>query len=207
MTLLKFIEFQRKDTFLNKVPIPVKVIPLVYSLASLFLPIDRISLMYSLLIILIVLTLLLLIAYRDLLYISEVYFSYTVLFLIAYFSSMLTGTSIYRIIDRLLYIYSTAFSFIFFFATTKIKQLERFLERLGIPKRILNYFILTWNLIPSTYHELQLIAMTQKARGVELKGGVVRRIKNIIIILIPFLFLLLLRSRLLEYSMKARGVE
>lgn len=207
MTLLKFIELQRRNTFLDRVPVAIKFIPLIYCLVSIFIPINEVLITKSLTILLISLTLIFLIAYRDIGYIAEVYLSYIILFAFAYFSVIFGRVELNSLITRLIYIYSTAFSFIFFVTTTKVKDLEKFLINLRIPKKIISAFIITWNFIPSTYNELQLIQMCQKARGVELEKGLLNKFKNSFAILIPFLFLLILRMQLIEFSLKARGVE
>jgi len=207
MTLLKFIELQRKDTFLNKVPISLKFGLIIYSLVSIFLPINKTLINLSLIILLISLTIIFLIAYRDIGYIAEIYLSYLLLFIFAYFSVLFGNIELDYLLTRLIYIYSTAFTFLFFVTTTKVKDLEGFLTNLKIPEKIISALILTWNFIPSTYNELQLIQICQKARGVELEKGLLNKFKNSFIILIPFLFLLLLRMQLIEFSLKSRGVE
>ncbi len=207
MTLLKFIELQRKNTFLNKVPVPIKLFILIFSLLSIFLNIPQIIVMYLLMLILFLLSLLFLIAYRDAGYLLEVYLSYLLLFLLAYFSVIFGQVDLDSLIIRMLYIYTTAFSFIFFVTTTKIKDLERFLVKIRMPKGLIDALVMTWNFIPSTYNELQIVMMSQKARGVELNKGVISKLMNSLIILIPFLYLLLLRIQIIEFSLKARGVE
>ena len=207
MTLLKFIEYQRRDTFLNRVPILLKLGVLIYALCSLLLPLPMYYIIYSLILIIILLTMLLIVAFKDLIYIGEIYATYFSLFAIAYFTSVIMPVNLEFLLIRLLYLYTVAISSIFLFATTKVKDLEAFLLRIGIPKKILNFFVITWNLIPSTYQELQMVIIAQRARGVEMRKNPISKIKNSIIILVPFLYLLLLRSRLLETSLKARGIE
>lgn len=207
LTLIKFIEYQQRTTPLNKIPIVVKIAILLYCLSSLFLPLPRMIIWLSLLSILAGLSSLLLIFYRDPAYLLEVYAAYFMLFIIVYFSSLLVGSNIKEMLTRLLYIYSTAFSSIFFFATTKIKDLENFMRKIRVPETIIRFFVITWNLIPSTYYELQLIKIAQEARGAQIKGGILGRIKNSLLILVPFMYVLLIRSRLLELSIKARGAD
>ena len=205
MSLLKFIEYQQRQTFLHRIPIPIKTIPLVYSIVSIFLPITRDMRMLSLAIVLATLTVLMLVAFRDPAYIAEVYFAYALLFIIAYVSEIIYGGDVWRLADRILYVCSVAFSSIFIFATTTTDALENFLKKIGFPRRILGYFSLTWNFIPSTYWELRAVMMAQEARGLSFGGNPIARLKKTISILIPFLSLLLIRLKILEHALRARG--
>ena len=207
MTLLKFIEYQKKKTILNRAPISLKIAILLYVLFSIFLPLEPQYVEYSLVGIIAIQTILMLICYRDPIFIMEVYFAYASLFIFSYLSVLLYNVDVNALIYRLLYIYSVAFSTIFLFATTRVKDLENFLRKIRIPESIINYFVLTWNLIPSTYQELQTVKITQAARGMEIGKNPISRLKTSILIFIPFLYLLLLRSRLLEISLKARGID
>ena len=207
MTLIKFIEYQQKTTPLNRVPIVVKMAILLYCLFSLFLPLPMMIIWLSLLFTLVGLSLLLLVFYKDPVNLLEIYAAYFLLFLIVYVSYFILGGNIEDMLTRLLYIYSTAFSSIFMFATTKIKDLENFMRKIRVPEAVIRFFVITWNLIPSTYYELQLIKIAQQARGTEIRGGIIKRIKNSLLILIPFMYILLIRSRLLELSIRARGVD
>lgn len=207
MTLLKFIELQRKRSFLNRVPVEIKLIIVIYSLVSIFIPLPAKLTIYALASILTGLTALFLIAYRDLGYVIEIYLSYLLLFILAYFSVFLGRIRLEYLVLRMIYIYTTAFSFVFMVTTTKIKDFEAFLAKIHVPSSLINALTLTWNFIPSTYSELKIVQMSQKARGVELGKGVLTRIKNSIIVLVPFLYLLLTRLRLIEFALKSRGVE
>lgn len=207
MTLLKFVEFQQKDTILNKIPIPIKLVPFLYTLVSIFLPVNKEFVIISLILIIMVDTLLIAIFYKDLVYLAELCFAYFVLFAISYVFYFLSSMNIVILLEKMLYVYAVSFSFIFIFITTKVKDLENFLLKLRVPQKVVNFFVLTWNLIPSTYRELQLIYMSQKARGIQLGRGIISRLKNSMLILIPFMYILLIRYQVLEISLKARGVS
>ncbi len=207
MTLLKFIEYQRRGCILNRLPLVVKLMLLIYVLLSVIIPVDNTYIFWSLGLILIAETIMMLVCFRDPFYLAEIYMAYGLLFIFAYLSVLFCAIEMSDLLYRLLYVYTVAFTTIFVFSTTKVEQIEAFLRKIGTPEKILNFLTLAWNLIPSTYSELQLVRMAQAARGVEIGGHPLRRIKQSIVVLIPFLLLLLLRSRLLEISLRARGVE
>jgi len=94
---------------------------------------------------------------------------------------------------------------VLFLSTTSVSQAENFLARLGIPYKYSRVLIVTYNLIPALYNEIKLITMTQKARGLQFSRNPLKRAVQMIAILMPSLFIALLRAEILEISIKSRG--
>jgi len=205
MTLLDFVRIQRKNTIIHRIPIPVKILPFVYTILVPFICFLRQYQLISLVLIMFTLSVLFIYPLKEIRYIVSIYIAYLSLGVIVLGTHIIFGGYLLETVQRLLYILTIGFSFLFFLSTTKISDLERFLKKIHFPERIINYLITAYNLLPSVYFELEEISRAQMARGLELNQNPITKVRRSLAIFIPFLFVTLLRSQQLDESFKARG--
>lgn len=203
MTLIKFIEYQTKDHFLKRMPIEAKISFFILAIIAVFLayPLNVVLCLALML----VETVLMLVAFRDPLYIFEIYLAYLGLFAFLYIPVLWGKTIGLSDLIRLLNFLAIALSSMFIFASVDTKQLEEFLRRLKIPSKAIATVSLVWNFLPSTYAELNQIIITQKSRGLDLDNPL-KKLYYSIAVLVPFLLIALVRLRYLSDALKARGV-
>jgi len=93
-----------------------------------------------------------------------------------------------------------------FFITTSPDELEQVMKSLHLPRDFIFAFVTAVRFIPVMMLDALMIMDAQKARGLELeKGGIVKRIRNMIPILIPLVVSSVIRSGELAEAMEARA--
>ncbi|MCR8455857.1 MAG: CbiQ family ECF transporter T component, partial [Candidatus Korarchaeota archaeon] len=169
MNLLKFIELQRKETPLHKIPIQVKISlilvpPILVSLLRIESPLSYV----------IYLTLILSLGVSIALelkaprYSFDIFAAFALLFVLGGIVYSLRGKSIISFFAErkfwfitLLYI---AYSLAFILSTTSIEHLETFLSKIKLPKRWIIAITIAYNLMPAMYNEARQVLMHQAAR-------------------------------------------
>ncbi len=97
-------------------------------------------------------------------------------------------------------------SFSLFFLTTSPDRLSLALEKLHIPYEFTFAFITAIRFVPVLAEEAQSIIDAQRARGLELeRGGLLRRVRNYIPILLPLIVNSIRRSLELAEAMESRA--
>ncbi|MCD6480112.1 energy-coupling factor transporter transmembrane protein EcfT [Candidatus Bathyarchaeota archaeon] len=97
-------------------------------------------------------------------------------------------------------------SFSIFFLTTSPDRLSLALEKLRIPYEFTFAFITAIRFVPVLAEEAQSIIDAQRARGLELeRGGLLRRVRNYIPILLPLIVNSIRRSLELAEAMESRA--
>ena len=97
-------------------------------------------------------------------------------------------------------------SFSIFFLTTSPDRLSLALEKLHIPYEFTFAFITAIRFVPVLAEEAQSIIDAQRARGLELeRGGLLRRVRNYIPILLPLIVNSIRRSLELAEAMESRA--
>jgi len=93
-----------------------------------------------------------------------------------------------------------------FFMTTTLSELVLAFARVGIPYRVAFTLGLSGKLVPLLENEFKTIKQAQTARGLELdKGGLVKRVRNYIPVLIPLTFRSLELSDQMSIAMETKG--
>ncbi len=93
-----------------------------------------------------------------------------------------------------------------FFLTTSPDELEYVMRWMKLPRDFVFAFVTAVRFVPVLLLDLLQILDAQKSRGLEVeRGGPVKRIKNLIPILIPLIVNALIRSGELAEAMEARG--
>ncbi len=210
MNLLKFVELQRKNTVLHRIPIPAKIaLPIIPPIMMLLIRVDAClsDIVYVFLLTVFVLAISL--GLKAPRYALDIFSAFLLLYIFGSFVYVIRGISfIDFFVERkswfitLLYI---AYSVAFILSTTSIEQLEIFLRKIGFPKRWIITIIVAYNLIPAMYNEAKQILMHQEARGLQLSRNPLVRIKQLLAFYIPMIFVSLMRADYLEYSLRARG--
>lgn len=118
-------------------------------------------------------------------------------------------------LDRLGLIYGFSMPFrvlvmigapLLFFMTTTLSELVLAFVRVRIPYRVAFALGLSGKLVPLLENEFKTIKQAQMARGLELdKGGLVKRVRNYIPILIPLTFRSLELSDQMSMAMETKG--
>lgn len=97
-------------------------------------------------------------------------------------------------------------SFSVFFLTTTPDDFMAALEKLGIPKEYTLMFTMSLRFIPTLARDLQIIADSQKSRGLELeKGSFIQKIRNYVPILVPLMVYEIRRSIMVAEALEARA--
>ncbi|MCR8454071.1 MAG: energy-coupling factor transporter transmembrane protein EcfT [Crenarchaeota archaeon] len=210
MNLLKFIELQRKETPLHKISIQVKISlilapPILVSLLCIGSPLSYV----------IYLTLILSLGVSIALglkaprYSLDIFAAFALLFVLGGIVYSLRGKSIISFFAErkfwfitLLYI---AYSLAFILSTTSIEHLETFLSKIKLPKRWIIAITIAYNLMPAMYNEARQVLMHQAARGLQLSKNPFIRLRQLVALYIPMIFVSLLRGEYLEQSLRARG--
>lgn len=93
-----------------------------------------------------------------------------------------------------------------FFLTLSPDDIEYILRSIRFPKDLIFAFVAAVRFIPVLMLDMQQIMDAQKARGLELdKGSILKRIKNLIPILIPLVISAIMRSEEMAEAMEARA--
>jgi len=93
-----------------------------------------------------------------------------------------------------------------FFVTTSPDELEYVLRWLRMPRDFVFAFATSIRFVPVLLMDLTQIIDAQRSRGLELdKGGPIKRIRNLIPVLIPLIVNSLVRSGELAEAMESRG--
>ncbi len=198
MNLLEFVEVQRRETLLHRIPPEAKLIIIILAVLTGYLG-TRFMLMF-----LVFLTLLFGIArmLRYMIYFSSLFWVIGgVIILINY----LLGYSISATVLRLFYAMLIALASIIFMATTDIESFERFLRRLRLPESFIKTLVVSYNLIPSFYMETLKVRNAQYARGFEWSKNPIRRAIQASYVILPMFFLAIIRGEMLRKSILARG--
>ena len=125
-----------------------------------------------------------------------------VIFLINFFFSGSLATSALYAIRFVAIVVSTSL----FFITTSPDELEQVMKTFRIPRDIVFAFVTAVRFIPVMMLDALQIMDAQKARGLELeKGNVVRRVRNMIPVLIPLVVNSVVRSGELAEAMESRA--
>ena len=210
MNLLKFIELQRKETILHRIPIPIKILLLITPPLLSYLPnLSIVRMEHIYLATIIILALLIVVCLRAPRYVLDIFLAFLVLYVFGGIVYVARGLSFVEFfVERkswfitLLYI---AYSVAFFLSTTSIEQLELFLMRIRIPKRWIIAIIIAYNLIPALYYEAKQVIMHQKVRGHHFSRNPLIKMKQLVALYIPMIFVSLMRAEHLEISLRARG--
>lgn len=104
------------------------------------------------------------------------------------------------------------FSLVFMFTTSPsdmtdgLEKMVRPLQKVGIPaERFALMLGITFRFIPILFEEAQRIQRAQVARGVDLSGNLIARIRNVSSIVIPLFISVFHRADALSLSLEARG--
>jgi energy-coupling factor transport system permease protein len=93
-----------------------------------------------------------------------------------------------------------------FFVTTSPDELEYVMRWFHLPRDFVFAFVTAVRFVPVLMLDLTQIIDAQKSRGLELdKGGPVKRLRNLIPVLIPLIVNALVRSGELAEAMESRG--
>jgi energy-coupling factor transport system permease protein len=93
-----------------------------------------------------------------------------------------------------------------FFVTTSPDELEQIMKWLKVPRDVVFAFVTAVRFIPVVMLDTFQIMDAQKSRGLELeKGNLVRRVRNMVPILIPLVVNSVIRSGELAEAMESRG--
>lgn len=93
-----------------------------------------------------------------------------------------------------------------FFITTSPDELEYVLRWFRLPRDFVFAFATSIRFVPVMLIDLNQIIDAQKSRGLEIeRGGPLKRIKNLIPVLVPLIVTALVRSGELAEAMEARG--
>ncbi|RLG46531.1 MAG: hypothetical protein DRN90_06360 [Thermoproteota archaeon] len=93
-----------------------------------------------------------------------------------------------------------------FFASTDATEIGDLLDDLGFPPYISFSFVMALRFIPVLAEDAQNIVAAQESRGLELtKGSLLRRIRNMIPILIPLVVLAIRRAQQLAEALESRA--
>ncbi|MCR8433481.1 MAG: energy-coupling factor transporter transmembrane component T [Candidatus Korarchaeota archaeon] len=210
MNLLKFIELQQKETPLHKISIQVKISlilapPILVSLLRIEPPLSYV--IYLTLILSLEVSIAL--GLKAPRYPLDIFAAFALLFVLGGIVYSLRGKSIISFFAErkfwfitLLYI---AYSLAFILSTTSVEQLEILLSKIKLPKRWIIATIIAYNLIPAMYNEARQVLMHQAARGLQLSKNPFIRLRQLVALYIPMIFVSLLRGEYLEQSLRARG--
>ena len=93
-----------------------------------------------------------------------------------------------------------------FFVTTSPDELEYVMRWFRLPRDFVFAFVTAVRFVPVLMMDLTQIIDAQKSRGLELdKGGLVKRLRNLVPVLIPLIVNALIRSGELAEAMESRG--
>jgi energy-coupling factor transport system permease protein len=93
-----------------------------------------------------------------------------------------------------------------FFVTTSPDELEQIMKWIGVPRDIVFAFVTAVRFIPVVMLDAFQIMDAQKSRGLEFeKGNVVRRVRNMVPIMIPLVVNSVIRSGELAEAMESRA--
>ena len=197
-------KFKRKDTYFYKLDPRVKLLFLAYSLFltlyfSTFLP----------LLLLFLLSLVLVLLNRALKEwwgtLRMVFVLSAIIFLLNFFFSERGNKVNYASAMTLRFLTLTSF-FSLFFLTTPPEELSDALVLLGIPYEYTFMFMMAMRFIPTLARDLQTIIDAQRSRGLELeRGGIFKRVKRLIPLLVPLIVLEIRRSVVVAEALEARA--
>ncbi len=94
---------------------------------------------------------------------------------------------------------------LYFFETTKIKDLVASLERIGLNKKVIYVVISTLQIIPQMSEELKTIKQAQNSRGIDTDGNLFNRLKTIIPLFTPLVLGSLERTEEQVLTLEARA--
>lgn len=210
LNLLKFIELQRKETLFHRIPIPIKVVLVLSPQVAVFLlnmkpPASDVAYLLHVVILGIVIAL----GLRAPKYALDILIAFTLLYAFGGVLYVLRGESFVGFfVERkswLILLLYLAYSLAFVLSTTNIEQFEAFLHRVKFPKRWIPAVVVSYNLIPAIYNETRQILMHQVARGLQFSKNPIVRLRQLIALYIPIIFVSLMREEHLELSLRARG--
>jgi len=93
-----------------------------------------------------------------------------------------------------------------FFTSTDATEIGDLLDDLGFPPYISFSFVMALRFIPVLAEDAQNIVAAQESRGLELtKGSLLRRIRNMIPILVPLVILAIRRAQQLAEALESRA--
>lgn len=92
-----------------------------------------------------------------------------------------------------------------FFLTTSPDELSLALVKLRLPYELSLELSMAIRFVPTLAREAQLIVDAQRARGLDLESGFIRRLRNLIPILIPLVVNTVRRSYRVAEAMESRG--
>ncbi len=208
MNLLKFIEIQNKDTFIHRLPIPLKIIPTIIILLINYIAWLKQYSTFIYAVFIVSSSLIIAVYFREPAYVKDIFVAYILLwFFLAVLYAPVINPFIFltRYLNWFLFLLAIGFSLIIFLASTSVSQLETFLYKLHLPRSVIKVLTITYNIMPSIYNEIQQIIVAQKARGLVLSKNPIKRAIQMVAVLMPLLSLILIRSEFLEQAIKARG--
>jgi len=92
-----------------------------------------------------------------------------------------------------------------FFLTTSPDELSLALVKMKLPYELSLELSMAIRFIPTLAREAQLIVDAQRARGLDLESGFIKRLKNLIPILVPLVVNTVRRSYRVAEAMESRG--
>jgi energy-coupling factor transport system permease protein len=126
----------------------------------------------------------------------------TIIFVINFFFTKNLGTSALYAVRFVAIVVSTSL----FFITTSPDELEQVMKTFRLPRDVVFAFVTAVRFIPVMMLDTLQIMDAQKSRGLELeKGNIIRRVRNMIPILIPLVVNSVVRSGELAEAMESRA--
>lgn len=208
LNLLKFIELQKKHTILHRIPIPLKSIPpIIVIVAWYLLGEQQLFMVYGLIIVFCIVSMSFIL--RAPRYVLDIFIAFMILYIFGGVVYWLVGLGFWKYLaDKMmwfLYLLALAYSLALLLSSTSVAQLEEFLKRIHLPEKIVMALVVTYNLIPAIYGEVLTIIQSQKARGLEFSKNPLKRLRQLVAVYIPTIFVALTRASILEMALKARG--
>lgn len=98
---------------------------------------------------------------------------------------------------------------IIFFLTTNPSEFASSLNKIGLDYKVCTVLSLTLRYFPDVQRDFNSISLSQQARGLDMSKNekIVKRLKNVIAILIPLIFSTLDRIELISNAMDLRGFK
>jgi energy-coupling factor transport system permease protein len=120
--------------------------------------------------------------------------------------NLLFGEGILRALTFALRFIAIIGSTSIFFVTTSPDELEQIMKWMRVPRDVVFAFVTAVRFIPVVMLDAFQIMDAQKSRGLEMeKGGLLKRVRNLVPVLIPLVVNSVIRSGELAEAMESRG--
>lgn len=201
MTALESLKFRYLDSFIHRIDPRVKFF-VACSFAGVALLYTQIYVLLPLLAIQIIILLYGKVIKAWLSSLKIILVIAVIVFLISYITTHIVSHSVSMAIRWA--VFFTSFSW--FLLTTSPDDFGQAFEQMGFPHSFSFSLTLATRFVPLIANQLQLVYDAQRSRGLEMdKGDPIRRIKNLIPILIPLIVSVIRRSFELAESLSSRG--